>query len=215
MFILEQNKKPETQQEKPKFINTDNTIAACDWVNEFANTSNWITIIDSTYLNDDFNFHGLKKLVSNYDVLVKYLRGKSVDLPADTSLEALNHDLKILYINLHQRYLLTERGCRRVDPKYTAGVYGKCPRVECDNCDLLPIGFSHIPGVSQAKAFCPKCQEVYETKENVDGALFGPYFPQYFLCFNSSRRILTGCPKPDLKFMGMVYDGYKDNELEA
>ena len=66
---------------------------------------------------------------------------------------------------------------------YLQGVFGFCPRVECGNQHVLPVGTSDELRVSRVKTFCPKCEQLYATKSkhsDVDGAYFGTSFPHIF-----------------------------------
>jgi casein kinase II subunit beta len=79
--------------------------------------------------------------------------------------------------------------------KYSNHHFGVCPRVQCNNQAVLPIGISDELSVSKVKIYCPKCEEVFVPKGqrsahattgkgckvNLDGAYFGTSFPQIFL----------------------------------
>ena len=64
--------------------------------------------------------------------------------------------------------------------KYNQGVFGKCPRVICESQHLLPMGQHDVPGVSNVKLYCTKCEDIYNPKSSrhnsIDGAYFGTSF---------------------------------------
>lgn len=70
-----------------------------------------------------------------------------------------------------------------VREKYLNGVYGICPRILCNKQTVLPIGLSDDFKYARAKIFCPRCEQIYNTKNKhsqMDGAYFGLSFPQQF-----------------------------------
>lgn len=64
--------------------------------------------------------------------------------------------------------------------KYKQGVFGKCPRVICESQHLLPMGQHDVPGCSNVKLYCAKCEDIYNPKSSrhnsIDGAYFGTSF---------------------------------------
>lgn len=100
---------------------------------------------------------------------------------------------ELLYGLCHQRFILTRAGLqamvsthiapapcaarKRVPPqvdKYEAGVFGSCPRVYCNGCNVVPCGRSDLPGMDTVKLFCPNCNDIYTPPssrfQGVDGA---------------------------------------------
>lgn len=98
---------------------------------------------------------------------------------------------ELLYGLVHQRYILTRAGLQamvrstedaflrftkwlslQVD-KYEAGVFGSCPRVYCNGCNVVPCGRSDLPGLDTVKLFCPNCNDLYSPPssrfQGVDG----------------------------------------------
>lgn len=45
--------------------------------------------------------------------------------------------------------------------KYEAGIFGSCPRVYCNGCNIVPCGRSDLPGLDTVKLFCPNCNDIY------------------------------------------------------
>lgn len=69
-------------------------------------------------------------------------------------------------------YCLTELFALQVD-KYEAGMFGSCPRVYCNGCNVVPCGRSDLPGLDTVKLFCPNCNDIYSPPssrfQGVDG----------------------------------------------
>ena len=88
-----------------------------------------------------------------------------------------------LYGLIHQRFILTKKGLMKMKLKYHYSIFGICPRVLCDQQEVVPIGMSEELSVSRVKIFCPKCEEVYFPRGkfvDIDGAYFGKSFPIIF-----------------------------------
>lgn len=173
--------KPPKQKQQVTSINDESDMSACEWINEFVSKSEWLTFVDETYLNDNFNLYGLNSIIEGYSEVVKFLRGQFYELPQEMTMKMLLKEAEKLYSLVHARYLLTYAGVKKVRKKYESGVFGKCPRVACNHHNLLPIGLTPSYGEEKVKAYCPCCHDIYNTTENLDGALFGPYFPHFLL----------------------------------
>ena len=68
--------------------------------------------------------------------------------------------------------------------RYLAGKFGNCPRVMCENQNVIPVGMSTDCKLSRVKIYCPRCRDIYNPKKkfaDVDGAFFGPSFPYLLL----------------------------------
>lgn len=90
-----------------------------------------------------------------------------------------------LYGLVHARYILTPRGLQKMNEKFRNYDFGKCPRYNCKNYPLLPIGLHDIPAQSTVKLYCAKCEDLYVPKSSrhaaIDGAYFGSSFPGMLL----------------------------------
>jgi casein kinase II subunit beta len=67
--------------------------------------------------------------------------------------------------------------------KYLQKGFGECPRMLCRGQPVLPMGFTDDPKHGTVKLFCLKCQDVYNCgpgHRHIDGAFFGPTFPNLF-----------------------------------
>eukprot|EP01069_Polyplicarium_translucidae_P002821 Polyplicarium_translucidae@DN2143_c0_g1_i3.p1 len=100
----------------------------------------------------------------------------------------VHRDTTDLYGLIHARYILSPRGLAQMREKLQRAVFGKCPRVLCDNQCLLPVGVSETLRMNRVRLYCPRCQEVYEppplvssSQNDIDGAYFGPSFPHVLL----------------------------------
>jgi casein kinase II subunit beta len=101
---------------------------------------------------------------------------------------------KVLYLLVHQRYVLSPRGLdtvrRRFLLKQTSvePIFGRCPRVACRGMPLLPFGdfdnFQVHGGTrdARAKRYCASCGEgFYHWDSKVDGCAWGTSFCHLFL----------------------------------
>lgn len=97
-----------------------------------------------------------------------------------------------LYGLIHARFILSERGSKKMLYKYLQGHFGHCPRVLCGNANVLPIGMSDRLGVEMVKVYCPRCDDIYCPRLlkhcYIDGAYFGTSFPHMlFMVFPEYR----------------------------
>lgn len=112
---------------------------------------------------------------------------------------------KQLYGALHQRFIQTPSGLVEMQKKYTAKVYGCCPRVLCQGQALLPVGLSDKFSMDTVKLYCMRCEDIYVPKSTahsqIDGAYFGTSLPQLFILSQQIRlapyqdRIVKYVPK--------------------
>ncbi|EAY07468.1 Casein kinase II regulatory subunit family protein [Trichomonas vaginalis G3] len=173
--------KPPKQKPVMTSINDESDMSSCEWINEFIAQSDWITYVDEAYLNDNFNLYGLNSIIEGYSEVVKFLRGQFYELPPGMTTKQLLKEAEKLYTLIHARFLLTYAGVKKVKKKYESGIFGQCPRVACNHHNLLPIGMTPSYGEEKVKVYCPCCHDIYNTNQQLDGALFGPYFPHFLL----------------------------------
>lgn len=143
--------------------------------------------VPEDYIQDAFNLYGLKAKVSMFNEAIELILTGGIpdedDLQDEGFLEIYKASSE-LYALIHARYSQTTGGLSTMREKFIAGIYGICPRVLCEKQRVLPIGISDQLGISRAKIFCPKCQDIYVPKEkhaNIDGANFGTSAPHLFL----------------------------------
>jgi casein kinase II subunit beta len=149
------------------------------WVRDFVSRNQWLCVVASEYVADNFNLYGLSNVIADYTDALKVVRGQ-ITRSSEIS-EDLQQQAEVLYGLIHSRYIITFTGVRNMKSRYDKQLFGTCPRVACGNQALLPIGLKPDPGEMRVKAFCPSCQDIYDSDSQLDGSCFGPYFPHFFL----------------------------------
>lgn len=153
--------------------------------------------VEDDYIGDDFNLSGLSSQVPYYEYALDMVLDN--DPPTEVVLTDDQHELlesaaEMLYGLVHARYIVTQRGLQSMLEKYKNCDFGRCPRVLCEGQPCLPVGQSDIPGISTAKIFCPKCEDIFyprnEYQCSIDGAYFGTTFPHLlFMTFPAYRPV--------------------------
>jgi casein kinase II subunit beta len=159
------------------------------WIDSFLEQpeSNWFCRIPTSYINDTFNTYGLCLDAPHRKSAFSQLLGN-----ADNSSDSFDSDsedeiekaTEQLYGLIHARYIFTAEGVAEMTKKFNEGVFGKCPRYECHESHLIPIGLTDRPNVETVKSYCFCCKQVYEVDpaySTLDGAYFTKSFPHYFL----------------------------------
>jgi Casein kinase II regulatory subunit len=97
-----------------------------------------------------------------------------------SDLSIIESSAELLYGLIHQRYITSRPGIQQMAEKYELSHFGTCPRVFCNGCRVLPVGYSDTPGLDTVKLFCPSCLDIYTPPnsrfQSVDGAFFGTTF---------------------------------------
>ncbi|KAH0785514.1 Casein kinase II regulatory subunit family protein [Histomonas meleagridis] len=150
-------------------------------------SNSWLVEIDDFFLQSSVSYYGLNNLVPHYSRASAIIKGRTIDISGMTrhSIDSLAESCRLLYGLLHQRYVITDDGIRRVYHKYQRGVYGCCPRIACNKKHLIPMGITEEPGKEKVKCWCPNCHDIYETDTEIDGAYFGPDLPIMFHKINN------------------------------
>jgi len=155
------------------------------WTTWFCNLAgnHFFCEIDKSYIEDSFNLFGLKTHMLSKD----YAKALDTILdrlaPSEAETEELSRSAALLYGLVHARYIITSHGLEAMHRKYLQKGFGECPRMLCRGQPVLPMGFTDDPKHGMVKLFCPKCQDVYSCgpgQRHIDGAFFGPTFPNLF-----------------------------------
>lgn len=189
----------------------ESTGDAESWINWFCSLkgNEFYVEVEESWIEDDFNLYGLSDLVENYDFALDVILDRGTDLQlSPEQASVIDLSAEILYGLIHARYILTTQGLEQIRSKYENEVFGKCPRVFCEEQNLLPVGQSDLPRVSNVKLYCPKCQDIYTPKYSrhatIDGAHFGTTLPQLFL--QIYPELIP--PKPKYKYVPRMF-GFK------
>jgi len=156
-----------------------------DWVSWFCFSlagNKFFCDVERSYIEDTFNLFGLKQYVpKNFSKALDMILDK---LEPSEQTEDLSKSAAMLYGLIHARYIITPRGLDCMQRKYLNGDFGECPRTMCRGQAVLPMGAEDEPRVGMVKLFCPRCRDVFNCHANqrhIDGAFFGPTFPNMFL----------------------------------
>jgi len=147
--------------------------------------------VDDNFVQDGFNLTGLERnsQVPYYDyALDMILDVEPDDTLSDEQQEMVENDAENLYGLIHARYILTNKGLHAMLDKYRQCHFGRCPRLLCRGQATLPVGISDTTNQESVKLYCPKCEDIYNSKssrhEHIDGAFFGTTFAHlFFLTF--------------------------------
>lgn len=157
-----------------------------NWKQDFLGRreNQWLCDIPDEFIQDKFNIYGLQDEIKDISICCEIIQGKlnTSALPKSCERE-ITKNLPIVYGLIHARYILSPDGLEDVKEKFLKSEYGFCPRLNCNNTPLLPIGLSSKLNVSPVKAFCYCCREIYEPKpaNKLDGAFFGPNMAHVFI----------------------------------
>jgi len=165
------------------------------WTTWFCNLAgnHFFCEIDKSYIEDSFNLFGLKTHMLSKD----YAKALDTILdrlaPSEAETEELSRSAALLYGLVHARYIITSHGLEAMHRKYLQKGFGECPRMLCRGQPVLPMGFTDDPKHGMVKLFCPKCQDVYSCgpgQRHIDGAFFGPTFPNlFFMTYEVNHRL--------------------------
>ncbi|KAI0940020.1 hypothetical protein AcV5_001239 [Taiwanofungus camphoratus] len=149
--------------------------------------------VSDDFIEDDFNLTGLNAMVPFWKEAMEMVLDVEPDEDASKipDVSIVEASAELLYGLVHQRFILTRAGLQAMVDKYEAGMFGSCPRVYCNGCNVVPCGRSDLPGLDTVKLFCPNCLDIYTPPssrfQGVDGAFFGTTFAHLF--FQSYREL--------------------------
>lgn len=180
------------------------------WVQQFCSKreNNWYVVIEFRYLNDVFNYHGIKHHIPNFHLshqMITDHHSKEWNYLSDEDVIEIHEQAKQLYGLIHARWVCSPRGLELMKRKVVEkNRYGFCPRHHCFNAPLIPVGLSPEPNRHSAKLFCTCCADIYKPPEDkrIDGAHFGPCLPAVFLVAYPEHDKRGKCERPVQKFMG-------------
>ncbi|RKO96275.1 casein kinase II beta subunit [Caulochytrium protostelioides] len=168
------------------------------WIHWYCNLRghNFFLAVPDDFIEDDFNLTGLSGVVKYYTAALEMIldlepsEPTSVPMPDENMIRA---DAELLYSLIHQRYINTKQGLFHMAHRYQAGEFGRCPRLGCGNCAVLPVGRFDQTGMDTMKLYCPRCIDIYHPPDpvyvQIDGAFFGSSFPHMlFKTFPSLPR---------------------------
>lgn len=158
------------------------------WIKQFLHQpgNSWYVHIDPDWAADWFNQYGINNYFDDFDAAIELITDKHgedwVHYTEENVAQIHQQAIKI-YGLLHARWITQPRGMAMMKEKYEKGVFGTCPRDQCNGTKMLPMGQTLTPRRHSAKLFCPKCCDIYRPPGPVllDGAHFGPAFPHIFL----------------------------------
>lgn len=151
--------------------------------------------IPSSFLEDVFNYMELELEFPNLKHIYQVINGKR------ESLNPINE--KLVYFQLHQRYILTNKGTKQMFPIIYDKTFGVCITKECYKSPLVPFGRSHKSG-ENLLVYCSFCNCFYQNKKMFfDGSAFGPNFAHLFdLTFNEEPKLIKKKSKYIPKIFG-------------
>lgn len=155
-----------------------------DWIQDFCQTEgmDWLAIPSDDFLRNDFNFNGLDKKVNYFKTCLKILRNE--EEPSLLYDCELDDEVQKLFFLIHQRYVQTSEGMKKIFEKYQEGLFGQCPRSSCHGQKVIPYGSSAEYGVNVMMVYCPCCRDAYYSYDWIasqfDGSAFGPSFAHLF-----------------------------------
>ena len=170
---------------------SDSSYADEKWSTWFCSLhgNNFFCEVEKSYIEDTFNLFGLKQyLGADYNKAMETILDKLSASEPET--EELARSAALLYGMIHARYIITPRGLDCMQRKYENKHFGECPRMLCKGQAVIPMGVADDPKHGMVKLFCPKCRDVYSCLPNqrhIDGAFFGPTFPNLFFMANESK----------------------------
>ncbi|KAI0353616.1 hypothetical protein OH77DRAFT_1427304 [Trametes cingulata] len=185
----------EEVEEQEEGYSSSTPTSTLTWISWFCSLPGheYFCEVAEDFIEDDFNLTGLNAMVPFWKEAMEMVLDMEPDedttkIPDVSIVEA---SAELLYGLCHQRYILTRAGLQAMVDKYEAGIFGSCPRVYCNGCNVVPCGRSDLPGLDTVKLFCPNCNDIYTPPssrfQGVDGAFFGTTFAHLF--FQSYREL--------------------------
>jgi casein kinase II subunit beta len=139
----------------------------------------WFVEIDDYFLQSSVSYYNLQKKVTHFSRAAAIVRNDPLDISllSRAQVARLGQSAHRLYGLLHERFLITDDGARKLQRKVASGTYGACPRLMCRGARLLPYGATLEPDQERVQCWCPRCHDLYESASDLDAAFFGPDVP--------------------------------------
>ncbi|OLL25882.1 Casein kinase II subunit beta-2 [Neolecta irregularis DAH-3] len=167
--------------------------------------------IDEDYITDRFNLTGLNAEVSHYQYALDIICDVFEHEVDGETRDQIEKSARHLYGLIHARFIITSRGLSKMLDKFKKSDFGRCPRVLCQQQQLLPVGLSDLPHSKSVKLWCPKCEDIYTPKSSrhasLDGSYFGTTFPH--MLFQVYPAVIP--LKPEDRYVPRIF-GFKVHE---
>ncbi|KAF8351398.1 casein kinase II regulatory subunit-domain-containing protein [Amanita rubescens] len=185
----------EEAEEQEEGYTSSTPTSTLTWISWFCSLPGheYFCEVTEDFIEDDFNLTGLNTMVPFWKEAMEMVLDVEPDEEAGKipDVSIVESSAEMLYGLVHQRYILTRMGLQAMLEKYETGVFGSCPRVYCDGCNVVPCGRSDTPGLDTVKLYCPNCNDIYvppsSRYQGVDGAFFGTTFAHLF--FQTYREL--------------------------
>ncbi|KIL68037.1 hypothetical protein M378DRAFT_158546 [Amanita muscaria Koide BX008] len=192
---LEGDEIMEEGEEQEEGYTSSTPTSTLTWISWFCSLPGheYFCEVTEDFIEDDFNLTGLNTMVPFWKEAMEMVLDVEPDEEAGKipDVSIVESSAEMLYGLVHQRYILTRQGQQAMLEKYESGVFGSCPRVYCDGCNVVPCGRSDTPGLDTVKLYCPNCNDIYvppsSKYQGVDGAFFGTTFAHLF--FQTYREL--------------------------
>jgi len=176
------------------------------WVDEFCdNYGDWFVRVPDEFIEDGFNLYGLDSIenIQDFHAIVHYLTCNDPSDYDDIDYE----DVLKVYCLIHARYIMSPAGIDDMIDKYEKGCFGVCPRLECNQQNVIPFGVSSKLDQGQIYVYCPCCKDIYYPSNNdmkdFDGAAYGPSFAPFFESILLSEHFqIEECRNIKMNLMG-------------
>ncbi|PFH52783.1 hypothetical protein AMATHDRAFT_139380 [Amanita thiersii Skay4041] len=190
----------EEVEEEAEGYTSSTPTSTLTWISWFCSLPGheYFCEVTEDFIEDDFNLTGLNTMVPFWKEAMEMVLDVEPDEEAGKipDVSIVESSAEMLYGLVHQRYILTRMGLQAMLEKYETGVFGSCPRVYCDGCNVVPCGRSDTPGLDTVKLYCPNCNDIYvppsSRYQGVDGIFFtGAFFGTTFahLFFQTYREL--------------------------
>lgn len=148
------------------------------WVVKFIskNENRYLARISESFLQDRFNFYGMKEKIEDFDTAYQAILDKGEGGIPDTE--------AVVYYLAHQRYIYTKTGLDSILDRVLDREFGTCHKIGCHDIPYIPIGLSNEPRKSGTKAFCYNCESLYEPRSSLrrlDGSAWGSSFAHFLI----------------------------------